>query len=79
MPLPSIFFIGKNGAPIQVVTGVITTSDELEQKIKIVLETVGVKEIVASKKVEEEASASSVNKTQSAAASASQNFIASKW
>lgn len=79
MPLPSIFFIGKNGAPIQVVTGVITTSDELEQKIKIVLETVGVKEIVASKKVEEEASASAVNKTQSAAASASQNFIASKW
>lgn len=79
MPLPSIFFIGKNGAPIQVVTGVITTSDELEQKIKIVLETVGVKEIVASKKVEEEASASVVNKTQSAAASASQNFIASKW
>lgn len=78
VPLPSIFFIGKNGAPIQVVTGVITTSDELEQKIKIVLETVGVKEIVASKKVEEEASASSVNKTQSAAASASQNFIANE-
>lgn len=37
MPLPSLFFIGKNGAPIEIVTGVTKTLDELNSKIDGVL------------------------------------------
>lgn len=36
MPLPSIFFIGNNGQPIDIVTGVIASSQELLDRIKIV-------------------------------------------
>lgn len=39
VPLPSLFFIGKNGAPIEIVTGVTKTIDELKSKIDIVLGT----------------------------------------
>lgn len=38
VPLPSIFFIGKNGAPLEIVTGVTKTADELSAKINGVLE-----------------------------------------
>lgn len=37
-----MFFIGKNGTPISVVTGVTNTVDELEQKIQQVLESTGI-------------------------------------
>lgn len=37
VPLPSLFFIGKNGAPIDIVTGVTKTVDELNSKIDGVL------------------------------------------
>lgn len=37
MPLPSLFFIGKNGAPVEIVTGVTKTVDELSSKIDGVL------------------------------------------
>lgn len=37
MPLPSLFFIGKNGAPIEIVTSVTKTVDELKSKIDKVL------------------------------------------
>lgn len=40
VPLPSLFFIGKNGAPIEIVTGVTKTVDELNSKIDTVLEGV---------------------------------------
>lgn len=38
VPLPSIFFIGTNGQPIDIVTGVIASSSELNERIKIVAE-----------------------------------------
>lgn len=34
--MPSIFFIGTNGQPIDIVTGVISSSQELSDRIKIV-------------------------------------------
>lgn len=37
MPLPSLFFIGKTGVPLDIVTGVTTTVDELLNKINGVL------------------------------------------
>lgn len=37
MPLPSLFFIGKNGTPIEIVTGITKTVDELNSKIDGVL------------------------------------------
>lgn len=37
MPLPSLFFIGKTGVPLDIVTGVTTTADELITKINAVL------------------------------------------
>ncbi|XP_031618608.1 UBX domain-containing protein 4 [Contarinia nasturtii] len=40
VPLPSLFFIGKNGAPIEIVTGVTKTVDELSSKIDGVLDGV---------------------------------------
>lgn len=40
VPLPSLFFIGKNGAPIEIVTGVTKTLDELNSKIDGVLNVV---------------------------------------
>lgn len=39
MPLPSLFFIGKNGTPIEIVTPVTKTVDELKSKIDHVLST----------------------------------------
>lgn len=41
VPFPSLFFIGKNGAPIEIVTGITKTVDELETKINGVLEKAG--------------------------------------
>lgn len=38
VPIPSIFFIGKNGTPLDVVTGITKTVEELESKIAQVLE-----------------------------------------
>jgi len=38
VPLPSIFFIGTNGQPIDIVTGVIESSQELSDRIKNVAE-----------------------------------------
>lgn len=40
MPLPSLFFIGKNGTPLEIVTGATRTVEELEKKIDNVLEKV---------------------------------------
>ncbi|GAB0096188.1 UBX domain-containing protein [Sergentomyia squamirostris] len=41
VPLPSLFFIGQNGTPVEVVTGLTTTAEELKQKIRGVLDRVG--------------------------------------
>lgn len=41
VPLPSLFFIGKNGTPIEVITGLTATSNDLEQKIRSVIERTG--------------------------------------
>lgn len=41
MPIPSLFFIGKNGTPLEVVTGITKTVEELEFKIAAVLERAG--------------------------------------
>lgn len=41
VPLPSLFFIGKNGTPLEIATGIITSSDELEKKIDNVLKLTG--------------------------------------
>lgn len=41
MPVPSIFFIGKNGTPLDVVTGITKTVEELETKMAQVLERAG--------------------------------------
>lgn len=38
VPVPSLFFIGKNGTPLEVVTGITKTVEELESKIATVLE-----------------------------------------
>lgn len=38
VPLPSLFFIGKNGTPIEIVTAVTKTVDELKSKIDKVLD-----------------------------------------
>lgn len=43
MPLPSLFFIGKNGAPMEIVTGITKTVDELISKIDNVLQVVNPK------------------------------------
>lgn len=40
-PFPSIFFIGKNGTPIEIATGLVNTVDLLEAKINGVLEKDG--------------------------------------
>lgn len=42
VPLPSLFFIGKNGQPIEVVTGNTKTVEELDSKIKNILEISGI-------------------------------------
>lgn len=41
VPIPSLFFIGNNGTPLEVVTGITKTVDELESKIVSVLERAG--------------------------------------
>lgn len=41
VPIPSIFFIGKNGTPLEVVTGIIKTAEELDEKIMDVLQKTG--------------------------------------
>lgn len=38
VPLPSLFFIGKSGAPIEIVTAITKTADELKSKIDKVLD-----------------------------------------
>lgn len=43
MPLPSIFFIGTQGQPIDIVTGVIASSQELFDRIKIVADRAQIK------------------------------------
>lgn len=73
VPLPSIFFIGKNGAPIQVVTGVISTSDELESKILTVLDTLGIKP--SDKKEIDAGPSTSTEKLESPSATSSQDLI----
>lgn len=65
MPLPSIFFIGKNGTPVDVVTGVTQTVDELIGKIEIVLDRAGLKSAGASG-------------SSTAASAASANLLASE-
>uniref|UniRef100_A0A1A9WCE7 UBX domain-containing protein 4 n=1 Tax=Glossina brevipalpis TaxID=37001 RepID=A0A1A9WCE7_9MUSC len=41
VPIPSIFFIGKSGAPLEIATGIINSADELATKIVKVLELAG--------------------------------------
>uniref|UniRef100_D3TPU2 UBX domain-containing protein 4 n=1 Tax=Glossina morsitans morsitans TaxID=37546 RepID=D3TPU2_GLOMM len=41
VPVPSIFFIGKSGAPLEIATGIIDSADELATKIVKVLELAG--------------------------------------
>ncbi|XP_055912324.1 UBX domain-containing protein 4 [Eupeodes corollae] len=41
VPVPSLFFIGKNGVPLDIATGIIDSSDELEKKIDNVLKLTG--------------------------------------
>lgn len=43
VPLPSIFFIGKSGTPITIVTGTLNSVDELEEKIVLVLQSTNTK------------------------------------
>lgn len=43
MPLPSLFFIGKSGAPLEIITGITKTVDELQAKIDGVLQMAGLK------------------------------------
>lgn len=40
VPLPSLFFIGQNGAPLEIVTGITKTVEELTSKINGVLDKV---------------------------------------
>lgn len=68
MPLPSLFFIGKNGTPIEIVTGVTKTVEELNSKIDNVL--------VGSKSDVNPSAVPSVP-TISSAATSSANLIAS--
>lgn len=58
MPIPSLFFIGKTGTPLEIATGVTASVDELTEKIDKVL-------ILAGKRTEpvEAASSSSCAKT----------------
>lgn len=67
VPLPSLFFIGKNGTPIEIVTAVTKTVEELQNKIDKVL--AGNKPEVSSSNVS--------SATTSAAATSSANLIAS--
>lgn len=60
VPLPSLFFIGKSGTPIEVVTGNTTSVEELDSKIKSILEKSGISE----------ASSSLITSEQSASTSA---------
>lgn len=41
VPLPSVFFIGKNGTPLEIATGIIASGDELVKKIDNVLKLTG--------------------------------------
>ncbi|XP_055846860.1 UBX domain-containing protein 4 [Episyrphus balteatus] len=41
VPLPSLFFIGKNGTPLEIATGICASSEELESKIDNVLKLTG--------------------------------------
>lgn len=41
VPFPSLFFIGKNGTPIEIITGITKTVDELDAKIDGILEKAG--------------------------------------
>lgn len=43
VPFPSLFFIGKNGTPIEIVTGITKSVDELEAKIDGILVKAGQK------------------------------------
>lgn len=43
VPVPSIFFIGNSGTPLEIGTGMIASSDELEKKIDSVLKQAGKK------------------------------------
>lgn len=43
VPLPSIFFIGTNGQPIDIVTGIIASSQELHERIKNIADRAEVK------------------------------------
>lgn len=60
VPLPSLFFIGKSGTPIEVVTGNTASVEELDSKIKSILEKSGISE----------ASSSLITSEQSASTSA---------
>uniref|UniRef100_A0A1L8DT63 UBX domain-containing protein 4 n=1 Tax=Nyssomyia neivai TaxID=330878 RepID=A0A1L8DT63_9DIPT len=53
VPLPSIFFIGQNGTPLDVVTSLTTTVEDLEKKINAVLKVVPVVAPAAEVKVPE--------------------------
>lgn len=59
VPLPSLFFIGKSGTPIEVVTGATTTVEELDSKIKSILEKSGVSSGASSSLISSEQSAAS--------------------
>lgn len=52
MPIPSLFFIGKTGTPLEIATGVTASVDELTEKIDKVL-------ILAGKRTEPVAASSS--------------------
>lgn len=45
VPVPSIYFIGKTGTPLEIITDV-KDAKELQEKISVVLEKHGVKEVV---------------------------------
>lgn len=62
VPLPSLFFIGKSGTPIEVVTGNTTSVEELDSKIKSILEKSGISE-ASSSLIQSEQTASEVAST----------------
>lgn len=59
VPLPSLFFIGKSGTPIEVVTGNTTSVEELDSKIKSILEKSGISEASSSLITSEQSASSS--------------------
>lgn len=47
VPIPSVFFIGGNGAPVEIATGIVASVEEMEEKILRTLKAVGKEPLLA--------------------------------